>query len=148
MMPRMRGRLMGMLVAVAVAGGCDAAPKTLSCGQSIAAACATSGDCVLSWDQAATGTAFCSALETAPPMRADCGAYHVVTTITHLDAVTSYYYDMTTGMLVAIIGAYAPSATDVCVAGPPGGFALPTCTGPVSESLPPCIDAGTDAASD
>jgi hypothetical protein len=144
MMPRMRGGSIGLLVMVAVAGGCDTPPKTLSCAQSIATACATAGGCVLSWDEAGTGDPFCSALTTAPPMRADCGAYHVVTTITHLDAVTSYYYDMATGMLVAIVGAYAPSPTVTCVAGPPGGFALPTCTGPISEPLPACLDAGSD----
>src|SRR3954453_18246337 len=99
MMRRMRGWPIGLLVTAAVAGGCDTSPKTLSCEQSIADACAASGDCVLSWDQAAGGTALCSAMDPAP-MRADCGAYHVVTIVRNLDAVTTYYYDLATGMLV------------------------------------------------
>jgi hypothetical protein len=145
MMPRMRGPLVGLLVTAAVAGGCDTSPKTLSCGQSIADACASSGDCVLSWDQAAGGSALCSAMDPAP-RRADCGAYHVVTIVRHLDAVTSYYYDVATGMLVAIVGAYAPAATTTCTAGPSGGFQLPTCAGPASGPLSQCLDGGPDAA--
>ena len=103
-----------------------------------------SGDCVLSWDQAASGTALCSATDPAPPMRADCGPYHVVTIVRHFDAVTSYYYDIATGMLVAIVGVYAPAAATTCTAGPTGGFELPTCAGPASEPLSQCLDGGTD----
>ena len=144
MMRRMRGRLLGLLVTLAVAGGCESSQKTLSCGQSITDACASAGACVLSWDQAATGAAFCSASDTAPPMRDDCGAYHVVTTVTHFDAVTSYYYDIATGRLVAIVGVYAPAASAVCTAGPASGFELPTCGGPASEPVSRCLDGGTD----
>ena len=145
MIARVRGRAIGLLWALTVAasGGCDPSPKKLSCGQSIAEACAAAGDCVLSWDQAASGVAFCSATDPAP-MRADCGAYHVVTIVRHLDAVTSYYYDVATGMLVAIVGAYAPAATATCAGGPAGGFELPTCAGPASEPLSQCLDGGAD----
>jgi hypothetical protein len=136
--------MLGWLMALGVAVGCETSAKKLSCGQSIADACATPGACVLSWDQAASGTALCSALDTAPPMRADCGAYHVVTTVTHFDAVTSYYYDMATGMLVAIVGVYAPAPSTTCTAGPAGGFTLPVCTGPGSEPLAQCLDGGAD----
>ncbi len=144
MMARVRGRLIGLLVTLALAGGCESSPKRLSCSQSIADACATSGGCVLSWDQAAGGAALCSALDTAPPMRADCGTYHIVTTVTHFDAVTSFYYDIATGMLVAIVGVYAPAASAACTAGPTSGFELPTCGGLASEPVSQCLDGGTD----
>ena len=101
---------------------------------------------MLSWDQAAGGTAFCSALDTAPPMRADCGTYHVVTTVTHFDAVTSYYYDIATGMLVAIVGVYAPAASDHLHRGADrAGSRCRPARGLASEPLSQCLDGGTDA---
>ena len=140
MIARMRTSLIGLLVVFAVAVGCESSPKKFSCSQSIADACA-SGGCTLSWDQAASTTAFCPAQESVVPMRADCGAYHVISVI-HFDSGTSYYYDSATGTLVAIVGFYPPNPTSTCVAGPAGGFELPNCPGTVSENLSQCLDGG------
>jgi hypothetical protein len=144
MMALMRASLVGLLVMVA--GACESSPKKLSCNRSIAEACANGG-CALSWDQAATTTAFCSAQDTVPAMRADCGGYHVIA-VTHFDSGASFYYDGTTGMLVAIVGFSPPNPMATCTGGPAAGFELPNCQGPISETLAQCLDGGTDGPSD
>jgi hypothetical protein len=140
MIARMRASLMGLLVAVAI-GGCESSPKKLSCSQSVADACA-SRTCPASWDDAVSGTGLCSAQDPAPPTRADCGAYHAVA-VAHFDSVETLYYDNVTGSLVAIVGAYPPNSSATCSAGPATGFVLPTCEGPISETLSQCLDGGT-----
>jgi hypothetical protein len=115
-------------------------PKKLECHDSIAHACATPGNCVLTWAEAQNDTAFCSIAAQFPPSRADCGGYHVVT-VSVIDVSGTYYYDATTGMLVAIV--HAGLGGTECVAGPAGGFTLPKCT-EGSEDLPQCLDGGAD----
>ena len=142
MMARMRAALAGLLVMVAVAGGCESSPKRLACTQSIADACALRS-CPASWDEAVSGTGLCPAQAIAPPSRADCGAYHAIS-VPHVDSIETFYYDAATGSLVAIVGAYPPNPVATCNSGPANGFVLPTCDGPASEPLPQCLDGGAD----
>jgi hypothetical protein len=148
MITRVRAGVVGLLSLLAGAGACESSAKKLPCSKSIADACPGSGFCPpLSWADASSGTAFCSQADISPPAQGDCGAYHVVT-ISHLDTSAAYYYDVATGMLVAIVGIAPPAPMAVCAAGPAAGFTLPTCTGPLSEPLPQCLDGGTDATLD
>ena len=142
-----RGGLPSLLVILAAAGGCGSSSKTLPCSRSIEELCAASGSCVLTWDEVQSGGRVCALPSVATPLRADCGGTHAVT-IAHPDANTTYYYDGTSGMLVAIILSSGTNGTTVCTAGPAGGFAIPVCTGTGSEPLAACLDAGTDAATD
>jgi hypothetical protein len=141
-MRSMRGWLLVCLAAAAPHAGCDKS-RTLACGQSIADRCALVDACVPTWAEASVGTAVC-ALPAYALLRADCGGYHVLA-VHAIDASVSYYYDAASGTLVAIVNANGSTGTTTCVAGPAGGFTLPTCTGSVSEPLPQCLDGGADA---
>jgi hypothetical protein len=136
-----------LVVTLAAAGGagCDGAPKTLRCSSTVDAYCAMStSDCVRTWDDAQSDGSFCAEVSAGSvPRRADCGAYHVVS-VGIPDATGTYYYDGTTGMLVAIVVASGFTNSTTCEAGPTGGFTLPTCTGAGSEPLSQCADGGTD----
>jgi hypothetical protein len=60
-------------------------------------------------------------INTSHEERFDCDGYHV-SIVGHVDTSESYYYDATSGNLVAI---YQSSLLkEVCAAGPPGGIAL------------------------
>lgn len=142
MIAPLRGFLAVGLAALGLHAGCGKS-QTLACGQSIADACAARNDCVLTWETASVDTAICARPAYAL-LGADCGGYHVLA-VHAIDASLSYYYDAASGTLVAIVDASASTGTTTCSAGPPGGFRLPTCTGPVSEPLPQCLDGGADA---
>ena len=103
-----------------------------------------SDQCVPTWEEASGRTAVC-AIPAYALLRADCGGYHVLA-VHAVDASRSYYYDAASGTLVAIVSANGSTGTTTCIAGPAGGFTLPTCTGSVSEPLPQCPDGGADAA--
>lgn len=140
----MRGGFSGLLLTIAAAGACGSSVKTLPCEQSIAQACPLAGDCVLTWEQAQSDAAFCALAAPAKPLHADCGAYHAVT-LPYVDAATTYYYDVSSGMLVAIVTANGLSDGTTCTAGPTGGFTAPICAGAGSEPLARCLaDGGTD----
>jgi len=142
---RMRVWLASAVLAIAgLQAGCDKA-KTLPCAESIAQACSGAASCPRTWNEAQVDTAFCAG---TMPLRIDCGAYHAVT---FADAETSrtYYYDVASGMLVAIVDASAMSPGSTCAAGPSAGFTPPVCAGAGSEPLSQCVDGGTtDGATD
>jgi hypothetical protein len=129
------------VAALATAGlqaGCDKA-KTLACTESIAQACSGTAGCALTWNEAQGDTAFCAG---AMPLRIECGDYHAVT-FAFAETSRTYYYTIASGMLVAIVDAFASSPDTVCAAGPSGGFTPPVCAGAGSEPLPQCLDGGT-----
>ena len=143
-----RGRLRGWMTAcsalLCVQAGCSKT-EALTCAASLADACGGGRNCLWTWDEARTNTAICARSVPTPPRRAVCGGYQV-TTIALVDANRSDYYDAASGSLVAIVIANGFTGTTTCVAGPAGGFTLPTCTGAVSEPLPQClVDGGADA---
>jgi hypothetical protein len=119
--------------------------RRLTCEASVANYCAaaTSG-CALTWDDAALRTAFCDGTQ-APPLRIECGTYHALM-MPFVDFARTYYYDLDSGMLVAILTAFAKTSTTTCTAGPAAGFTPPVCAGAVSEPLPQCLDGGADTA--
>jgi YD repeat-containing protein len=137
-----RGWLVAGLAGLALDVGCERS-QTLPCRQSIAERCALVDSCVPSWEEASIGTAVC-ALPAYALLRADCGGYHVLA-VHAVDGSGSYYYDAANGRLVAIVDANGSTGTTTCIAGPVGGFTLPTCTGSISEPLPQCLDGGADA---
>lgn len=131
--------------ALALAGlqiGCDKA-KTLPCAETIAQACSGTASCPRTWNEAQADTAFCAGVM---PLRIDCGAYHAVT-FAFAERSRTYYYDVASGMLVAIVDAFAMSPGSACAAGPSAGFTPPVCAGAGSEPLPQCLDGGTTDAS-
>jgi hypothetical protein len=139
-----RGLVIG-IATLCLEAGCDKS-RTLACGASIADACAIRDDCVLTWDEARVDTAICAGPTLYPPLRADCGSTHAVT-VNYVDSAFTYYYDGTTGNLVAIVTVNPHDDTTACTAGPATGFTLPVCTGAASEPLPQCLDGGSaDAA--
>jgi hypothetical protein len=142
---RMRAGLGVVVVALCLQLGCDK-ERRLVCGASIDQACADSGSCVLSWDEARIESTFCEEALRAPPLRIECGAYHVAS-LPFIDYSRTYYYDAVTGSLVAIVTANAADRTTTCEAGPAGGFVPPVCTGAGSETLV-CFDGGADAGTD
>jgi hypothetical protein len=86
----------------------------------------------------------------------DCAGYHVLTYI-NVDVGSVYYYDATTGALVAVADAEANGSGIVSVVPCDGSFAIPdksTCTTvkPLfgSDPAPQCVDGGaaTDAGAD
>jgi hypothetical protein len=117
--------------------------RKLTCDESIAQRCATPGSCALTWDEARDDTRFCPSGSPLPAHRADCGSYHAIT-VNAVDTNTTYYYDVTSGRLVAIVQAGFGGTS--CVAGPEDGFTRPICGGALSEELPQCLDGGADAA--
>lgn len=116
------------------------------CGVSIDEACAAPGSCVLTWDEARLDSAFCADATREPPLRIECGAYHVAS-LPFVDHSRTYYYDAVSGMLLAIVNASAVTKTTTCEAGPATGFVPPVCTGAGSQTLA-CPVAGADAATD
>jgi hypothetical protein len=129
--------------------GCSKNPP-LICAHRVAAPCA---GCALTWSDADIKAAFCQAPPTGAPTLLDCGGYHVVSVITAtgVEVARSYYYDMSSGNLVAIIVENAPNRvspmpTLSCEAGPADGFMLPSCPGAGSETLPQCTDGGDAGA--
>lgn len=73
--------------------------------------------------------------------RGTCGTYNV-DSFGHVDWANVYFYDMTTGQLVAVYKVFGPDGTKAdCLAGPREG--LPHCTFTVVDLCPP--DAGSEA---
>jgi hypothetical protein len=137
---RMRGWLGAVTLGVLLTqAGCDK-ERTLSCAGSIDQACAVPGSCVLTWAEAEGATSFCADRTHFAPLRIDCGQYHIVT-VSLTDASRTYYYDVTSGMLAAIVTADAQQATTTCDAGPTT-FTPPICSGVGSQDLLQCFDGG------
>jgi hypothetical protein len=131
------------LGALGAQAGCDN-QRSLACAASIDLACAAPGSCVLTWSEAEAATSFCRDATHWPPLRIDCGPYHVVT-VSLVDASRTYYYDAASGMLTAIITADAVRSAVTCDAGPSAGFTPPVCTQSTSQELLQCRDGGVDA---
>ena len=144
-MPAWLGRLGVVMAGLCLQLGCDK-DRTLVCGASIDQACADPGRCVLTWDEARIDSALCADATLAPPLRIECGAYHVAS-LSFVGYSRTYYYDAPSGMLVAIVTANAAAQTTTCEAGPAAGFVPPVCTGAGSQALA-CLDGGADAATD
>jgi hypothetical protein len=142
---RMRGWLGAVVASLCLQAGCDK-DRTLVCGASIDQACTEPGSCVLTWDEARIDSTFCAVPLRAPPLRIECGAYHVAS-LPFTDYSRTYYYDAITGALVAIVTANASDRTTACEAGPAGGFVPPVCMGAGSQTLV-CFDGGADGATD
>lgn len=108
----------------------------LSCGQSAAAYCAAH-PCT----ESAVVTSLCAHVRV---LSFDCGGLHAVTDGVQ-DASSTYYFEPSTGDLVAVVGAIMVvngGSGETCVAGPPT-FVEPSCRGVVM--VPDCPDAGADA---
>ena len=78
--------------------------------------------------------------------RQDCSSYHIRQVLWTADESSIYYYDIGTGMLVAIY-VVGDDGKQRCVGGPPGGISI---SGPCSPQTQPCLlDGGmrTDSGS-
>jgi hypothetical protein len=119
----------------------------LSCGMSVAQACAslTPETCDLTWSAVQTDTSLCT-LNTVQSRHLvyDCVGYHVLGSYA-IDSGIELYYDSTTGDLVAILSVGAGSATG-CLGGPSGGFTHPSgCDNGSSLPPPQCVVDGGNA---
>jgi hypothetical protein len=137
------GRSVILLGTVCLLGAaCGKSREPLACAQSIDAACADPANaCVLNWTSAQADTSFCANTAPPSPLFVDCGPYHAVT-VTLVDASRTYYYDLGSGALVAIVIASAPDSSVTCLGGPSAGFTPPICSGNGSATLPQCLDGG------
>lgn len=118
----------------------------MACAMSVAQACARDsgpGACDLTWSAVLADSSLCTTntIESRYLVSA-CGGYHVLSYL-FIDGGSNFYYDGTTGALVAILG-LGINASHPCIAGPTAGFALPS--GCTTETSPPrCAgDAGSD----
>ncbi|HMF42521.1 MAG TPA: hypothetical protein VKQ32_17740 [Polyangia bacterium] len=144
----MRGWLVVPLAIGFLSGGCDKTHPPLVCSGSLATYCAiASNPCAMTWTEAQSDTWFCQFTTAGSPLEADCGPYHAIT-LTFVDSSRTYYYDVASGKLVAVITADANRVAVTCDAGPSSGFTPPVCSGAGSQTLPVCVDGGTDAATD
>jgi hypothetical protein len=116
----------------------------LACAMSVAQACARDsgpGGCDLTWSAVLADRSLCTANTIqSRNLVSVCGGYHVLS-IFSIDGGTDFYYDGTTGALVAILGVGINSEPP-CVGGPTAGFAPPSsCT---TQTAPPqcTADAG------
>jgi len=110
------------------------------CPKSIAEYCADSSFlCTPTWADVLADSSYCNRRGYLD-LRAACGSYNVRQISTGGDVLFYGYYDMATGVLVAI-------GIDgrLCFAGPPD-FVLPACSGGVRN--PDCPDGGADASGD
>jgi hypothetical protein len=138
------GRSAIVLATVCLLGaGCNSSREPLACADTLDTACADPANaCVRTWTDAQTNTAFCANTAPPSPLSVDCGQYHAVT-VTSVDTSRTYYYDLVSGDLVAIIIAVAPRSSVACVGGPAAGFTPPICSGNGSQTLLQCLDGGS-----
>jgi hypothetical protein len=86
-----------------------------------------------------------SRLEWSPRLRNDCDGYHVLFTA-GVDSGGSFYYDVTSGALVAVV--YDDNGMITCGAGPAAGFIRPVCNNNIPSAadppppLPQCMTDG------
>lgn len=138
--------MVGLVLAIAVGVGACKGATVVECKMSVADYCAKYSGCVLTWDEAQKDTSFCDeVLPMRTPDREDCGDYHVVAVGVY-DLSGTYYYDRSSGKLVAMVEASGFSDSITCAAGPPT-FVLPVCSGAGSEPLAQCLDGGADGPS-
>jgi len=101
-----------------------------------------STSCELTWLAASTDTALCNP-NGVRSSEYDCGGYHVLRQI-GVDSGATFYYDGTSGALVAIVTNSIAGAK--CVGGPATGFSPPSCSAATNPPPPPqCIvDGGVE----
>lgn len=146
MIPAVRTGLAISIAIASLSAACDKSRAPFACADSLATYCAIpSNPCAMTWAEAQVDTWFCMFTTGQSPLQADCGPYHAIT-LTFIDSSRTYYYDAASGKLVAVITADANRAAVMCNAGPTAGFTPPVCSGNGSETLPICVDGGTDAA--
>ncbi len=119
----------------------------LACAMSVEQACAglaSTEPCDLTWSAVLADSSLCPAVF-EHVLISTCGGYRLLV-LADLDGGSVFYYDSTTGALVAILSAGINSASP-CVGGPAGGFDPPSgCT--TSSSEPPqCAGDGGDTGS-
>lgn len=143
--------LLLLAIPLALALGACSGSKTSNsgtgsaCPESLAKACAKQVQpgqlgvsCIDTWDHVLTDQRYCGGLA---EYQADCSAYRSLAVV-NVDSSYTYYYDKTTGALVAIYTNGPGGNGPQCLAGP-AGFKLPKCG--ASQPLAPCPeDAGTD----
>ena len=161
---KLRSLIASLVVTLALAqGGCTnggasrctdsiTAGCSFECTQSVGTYCATAGGCHLTWEAVLTDASLCPAPNSTPTNNvssslSDCGSYHVLFTGGEGGEGISYY-DLATGMLVAVIVGGHSQPLLSCGGGPVGTpFAPPDCSQSAPAAPPLCsTDAGTDGA--
>ncbi len=120
-----------LLAAALGAAGCDGGgasatapgwkPASESCGQSIAALCAT-GQPPCRWSAWSDATQY----PCAHVFLGQCGSYQVAR-VMGVDSGQTYYYDASGALVAYVTSSPVTGMTDVCAAGPSAGFAEPQC---------------------
>jgi hypothetical protein len=141
-------RLLSSLAMLAIVGllaaGCNSGVgpngTSLSCSESVAVYCAAPGGCLMSWADVEAPSAPGFACRTS----AACEGFNWAIeggTDTH----TTYFYDATSGNLVAVIqsGERPIGSPYACTAGPTT-FKLPSCSEPSGGFFTCTPDGGTD----
>ena len=109
-------------------GNPDADGGVLACAMSVERACARDGGpgaCDLTWSAVLADSSLCATGTTqSRNLVSTCGGYHVLSYF-FLDGGSDFYYDGTTGALVAILGV-GINASPPCIGGPMAGFAPPS----------------------
>jgi hypothetical protein len=148
------GRALAVFFLMAGAGcgsgsNSDSKSSHLACTRSVAEFCSYlhGAGCPLTWDDVQNGQAGCFApsayLEPDSRVVADCGGYRKLISVA-TDVSMTFYYDATSGQLVAIVGTTAVGSIQrECSGGPAEGFTLPTC--PPLDGGPVKLDCGPDA---
>ena len=120
----------------------------LACQRSVAELCAyfSGSGCPLTWDDVESGQAACLMLSAnlVPDtfVVGDCGAYRKLLYL-ESDIGVGFYYDATSGQLVAIVGSGPQPGERGCGGGPAEGFTVPSCpTVDAAWTRLTCPDAG------
>jgi hypothetical protein len=112
----------------------------LSCAMTIAQACARDaggGGCDLTWSAVLEDSSLCASSATLPHYAVwTCGGYDVLS-IRYIDGGSDFYYDGTTGALVAILGV-GINGGNPCAGGPAVGFTPPSDCNTIWTSPPQC----------
>lgn len=148
---------LALLGAVASCGKSGSAPVVLSCNNtSVEELCggAAPNSCDLTWSAVQSDTTLCPAVSNGLRVyEYDCGGYHVLFEA-GTDSGGLFYYDLTSGALVAVV--YDDNGMITCAAGPAAGFTQPVCNNNIPSAggpappLPQCMTDGgpEDGSSD
>jgi hypothetical protein len=124
-------------IAGLLAGGCSGGTgASMPCANTVAAYCATN-TCLMTWADVEARVCGAFGGEAVHTSAQACKGFNSVDTF-GVDSGITYYYDATSGNLVAVF-AYG-NGSDSCVAGPTT-FTQPSCEGSGRPCLP---DGGTD----
>jgi hypothetical protein len=123
-------------------GTTDSANGVLSCAMTAQQGCSTSStdECNSTWAMLQADASLCASSPIGRYFEYDCGGYHVLRAVA-IDSSGDYYYDGTSGTLVAIL--YNDEGTLSCAAGPAAGFTPPSgCTNTTSPPPNCTVDGG------